>query len=120
MLLVALPFFAISPESGILWIFVVSIPVVAIVLYRILHPAGKPTVFDEMEAPTLYVEKEALKKGATLDSGKLYKKMLLEYSIRWGSISGRMMLNSRINAYTKKGVDFKEAIRRLAWAEGYI
>ena len=103
-----------------MWTMFLSIPVIAYGLYRLSHPEGKPTVFDEMEALTLYEEKEALKKGAILDAGKLYKKMLLEYSIRWGSISGKMMLNSRINAYTKRGFDFEEAIRRVAWAEGYI
>jgi len=103
-----------------LWIAFLSIPVIAYGLYRMTHPAGKPTVFDEIEAPTIYEEKEALKKGTNLDARKLYKKMLLEYSIRWGSISGKMMLNSRINAYLKRGFDREEAIRRVAWAEGHI
>jgi len=105
---------------SILWIAFLSIPVIAYGLYRMTHPAGKPTVFDEIEAPTIYEEKEALKKGTNLDARKLYKKMLLEYSIRWGSISGKMMLNSRINAYLKRGFDREEAIRRVAWAEGHI
>lgn len=118
--LLGLSFLAISPLGVILWTIFLPIPMIAYVLYRMSHPAGKPTVFDEMEAPTIYEEKEALKKGAILDSGKLYKKMLLEYSIRWGSISGKMMLNSRINAYLKKGFDREEAIRRVALAEGYI
>ena len=105
---------------GILWIIVLPIPVIAYGLYRMSHPAGRPTVFDEMEAPTIYEEKKALKKGAMLDARSLYKKMLLEYSIRWGSISGKMILNSRINAYLKRGLDREEAIRRVARAEGYI
>ena len=97
-----------------------SIPTIVYGLYRMSHPAEKPTVFDEMEALTSYKEKEAHKKGVTLDVEGLYKKMLLEHSIRWGSVSGKMMLNSRINAYIRKGFDRDEAIRRVAWAEGYI
>lgn len=75
------------------------------------HPEAKPTIYDEMEAPI-----EASAEKVALDAGKLYDKMLLDYVIRYGSISGKALLDSNIDAYLKRGLDRKEAIQRLAEA----
>lgn len=84
-------------------LFFLPIPAIAYGLYRMSHPAGRPTVFDEMEAAAIYEKKKALKKGVMLDSSMLYKKMLLEHTIRWGSISGKMIHKQPDNCVPKKG-----------------
>lgn len=95
-----------------------STPFIAYGMYKTSHPEAKPTVYDEMEAMEALMEASVDK--ATLDAGKLYDKILLDYVIRYGSISGKELLNDSINYYLKRGLDRKEAILRIAKVEGYI
>ncbi len=55
-----------------------------------------------------------------LDVQKLYDKILLDYVIRYGSMTGKAMLNDNINDYLKKGLSSEEAVLRLAKAGGYV
>jgi len=50
---------------------------------------------------------------------KLYKKILLDYVMRYGSITGESMLKANIKDYLKKGLSEEEAIRKLAETGGY-
>jgi hypothetical protein len=55
-----------------------------------------------------------------VDVKELYKEMLLDYVTRYGSITGKSILNAHIKDYLKKGLSEDEAIRKLAKAERYI
>jgi len=50
---------------------------------------------------------------------KLYKKMLLDYATRYGSLMGESILKSNLKDYLKKGLSEEEAIKKLAEAKGY-
>lgn len=50
---------------------------------------------------------------------ELYKKILLDYVLRYGSITGKSMLNAHIKDYLKKGLSVEEAIMKLAETGGY-
>jgi len=48
-----------------------------------------------------------------LDTQDLYEKLRSEYVMRWGAVSGIDLLNKEIRAYTRHGVSFDEAVRKI-------
>lgn len=48
-----------------------------------------------------------------VDAGKLYNDLLTLYVHKWGALTGTELLRSEINAYTRQGVSFPEAVKRI-------
>jgi hypothetical protein len=48
-----------------------------------------------------------------VDAEKLYNDLLTEYVNKWGGRAGIDLLQSEISAYTRQGVSFPEAVKRV-------
>ena len=48
-----------------------------------------------------------------VDAEKLYNELLTEYVNKWGGRAGIDLLQSEISAYTRQGVSFPEAVKRI-------
>jgi len=65
------------------------------------------------EEPVELKESEAESPASEVDAEELYNKLLSQYVTHWGAIRGTELLESEIRAYTRHGVSFSEAVRKV-------
>ena len=103
---------------GTLFVLLFSIPFIAYGLYKRSSLQEEPSVYDEKES--ISKSKEVSELAQDIDVDVLYGKMLGKYMMRWGAINAKEMLDSEIYAHIRHGLDYNEAVRRVARAKGII
>ena len=107
-------FFLFTPIIGGLTIKAFAIPMI---VYGIHKKSVLP------KTPSVYVEKETVLarnkvSESALDTDALYGRMLSEYMMRYGAVTAKELLDNEIYAYVRHGLDYNEAVRKVAQAKG--
>jgi hypothetical protein len=81
-----------------------------------------------MEASTVYDKRETIltrkaevsEMAQDVDTDALYGKMLSEYATRCSIFNAKNLLDNEIRAYVRHGLDYEEAVLKVAQAKGII
>jgi len=106
--------------AGVLLILFISVPMVLYGIYK------RGSI--QMEKQSENAERKVLTKGTTVaeltrdadDTDTLYGKMLSQYAMKWGVANAKQLLDNEIYAYVRSGLDYEEAVRKVAQAKGII
>jgi len=99
------------PVAGVLFILLFSVPMIVYGLYR---------KYKLPEAPSVYEVSSVSALTQDVDIDALYAKMLGKYAARWGVANAKELLDNEIYAYVRSGLDYEEAVRRVARAKGIM
>jgi len=111
-------FLFIMPSVGILLILFLAAPMIMYGLYKRSTLLKAPII--EEERKTISTKQEVSELAQDIDTDTLYGKMLSKDMMRWGAINAKEMLDSEIYAHIRHGLDYDEAVRRVARARGIL
>ena len=113
------PFFLAIPIVGVLLILFVSTPIIVYGVYKRSRLLETPSIYDERD--TVLTQKAEISEATQdIDIDTLYGKMLGKYAMRWGVLNAKELLDNEIYAYVRQGLDYNEAVRRVAQNKGII
>jgi len=103
---------------GTLFVLLFSIPFIAYGLHKRSTLPEETNVYDKRESISKSKETSKLAQGIDVDA--LYGKMLGKYMMRWGAVNAKELLDNEIYAHVRHGLDYNEAVRKVAQAHGII
>jgi hypothetical protein len=107
------------PIGGILLFLIISVPIMIYGLFKRVTLPKVPSAYVE-EENQLTSKAEIPESTPEVDTGTLYDKMLYEYVMRFGP-AGREMLENEIYTWVRcAGLDYKEAVCKVAQSKGLI
>jgi hypothetical protein len=100
------------PIIGVLWIAFFAVPTIVYGVYAGRQSQNKGALPFGEQATT---RKDKLDRSAQ----ETYQDLLIEFARSFGAARGSLLLENRIKAYMKEGLNREEAVRRFAEDEGY-
>jgi len=85
---------------------------------QIREEIPEETTIDELQVEKKKRKTELASIGEDIDAEEVYNKLLSKYVNRWGVRTGMELLENEIMAYTRHGVSFSEAVKKIYQRQG--
>lgn len=94
---------------------ILSLVGVVVIVYGFMKKGEMPEeiTIEEMQVEEKKRKSEIVSMGEDIDSEEAYNRLLSQYVNRWGAQTGMELLESEIMAYTRHGMSYAEAVKKV-------